>query len=155
VYVTAALGGSGQTQGTWQTNAANAAPLLYQSAGIAVKDLSFAQLYDPFTFMCMVHMEDYGLVEPGGVLEWVKEGRNGLDGDTPVNTHGGLLSEAYIHGLNHVIEAVQQLRPGGVRDDLCQGAHTYDRSECRQVRNPRIGLVCGEAGASSLLLRAA
>ncbi len=155
VYVTAGLGGSGQTAGAWQTNAANAAPLLYDSAGITARDLSFAQLYDPFTFMCMVHMEDYGLVEPGGVVQWVRDGRNRLDGDTPVNTHGGLLSEAYVHGLNHVIEAVQQLRPGGVRDDLCHGQHTFDRSECRQVRNPRIGLVCGEAGASSLLLRAA
>jgi hypothetical protein len=84
---------------------------------------------------------------------WIREGHNKLDGDIPINTHGGLLSEAHIHGQNHVIEAVQQLRPEGVVDDLCEGPHTYDRSVCRQVRSPEIALVCGEGGGSSLLLR--
>ena len=86
---------------------------------------------------------------------WVRERHNALDGDPPVNTHGGLLSEAHIHGLNHFIEAVQQLRPEGVRDDLCEGPHTFDRSRCRQVRDPRIALVCGEGGGSAMLLRRA
>ena len=54
-----------------------------------------------------------------------------------------------------MIEAVQQLRPGGVVDDLCDGPHTYDRSKCRQVRDPQIALTCGEGGLSSLLLRRA
>jgi acetyl-CoA acetyltransferase len=103
--------------------------------------------------MCLTHIEDYGLVEKGGAGAWVREGHNKLDGSCPVNTHGGLLSEAHIHGQNHVIEAVQQLRPEGVRDDLCVGPHTYDRTVCRQVRNPEIALVCGEAGGSSMLLR--
>jgi hypothetical protein len=50
---------------------------------------------------------------------------------------------------------VQQLRPGGVADDLCTGTHDYDRAHCRQVRDPHVGLVCGECGASSLILRSA
>ena len=50
---------------------------------------------------------------------------------------------------------VQQLRPGGVVDDLCEGPHTYDRATCRQVRDPEIALTCGECGESSLLLRRA
>jgi hypothetical protein len=65
------------------------------------------------------------------------------------------LSETYMQGLNHVVEAVQQLRPGGVADDLCTGTHDYDRAHCRQVRDPHVGLVCGECGASSLILRSA
>jgi acetyl-CoA acetyltransferase len=155
VYITAGVGGTGQTAVPWETNGVNAAAQLYRQAGISVRDLSFAQLYDPFTFMCMVHMEDFGLVEKGQVGAWVRAGENGLDGSTPVNTHGGHLSEAYVHGLNHVIEAVQQLRPDGVIDDYCDGAHTFDRTTCRQVRDARFGLVCGEAGWSALLLRRA
>lgn len=155
VYIMAGIGGSGQTVWPWETNGVNAAPTLYGSAGIIPKDVSFAQLYDPFTFMCMIHMEDFGLVQKGEVGAWVRAGQNGLNGPTPVNTHGGLLSEAYVHGLNHVIEAVQQLRPGGVVDDLCSGPHTFDRTTCRQVRNAEIGLACGEGGASALLLRKA
>jgi acetyl-CoA acetyltransferase len=153
VTIMAGVGGSGPTRGWWETNAANAAPLLFAGAGITPKDVSFAEIYDPFTLMCMIHIEDYGLVKKGEVGAWIREGHNKLDGELPVNTHGGLLSEAHIHGQNHVIEAVQQLRPQGVVDDFCEGPHTYDRSVCRQVRNPEIALVCGEAGGSSMLLR--
>jgi acetyl-CoA acetyltransferase len=153
VYIMSMTGGSGRTAGPWETNAVNAAPRLYQGAGISPADLSFAELYDPFTFMCMAHMEDFGLVAKGQVGDWVRSRCNALDGSTPINTHGGLLSEAYVQGLNHVIEAVQQLRPGGVVDDLCQGVHTFDRATCRQVRNAEIGLVCGEFGDTSLILR--
>jgi hypothetical protein len=60
-----------------------------------------------------------------------------------------------MHGLGHVIEAVQQLRPGGVVDDFCDGPHDYDRHHCRQVRDAEVALVCGECGDSSLLLTAA
>jgi hypothetical protein len=52
-----------------------------------------------------------------------------------------------------VIEAVQQLRDGGVVDDLCDGSHTYDRATCRQVRDPKIAFVCGVHGGSAVLLR--
>ena len=155
VYVSAGVGGSGQTAGPWESNGVNAAPRLYEAAVVAPDDLSFAQLYDPFTLICMLHMEDFGLCPKGEVGAWVTAGENGLDGATPVNTHGGHLSEAYVHGLNHVVEAVQQLRPGGVVDDYCDGPHTYDRSVCRQVRDARVGLVCGEMGNSALILRKA
>jgi acetyl-CoA acetyltransferase len=155
VYIMSGMGGQGQTSGLWETNGANSAPLLYEGAGITPKDVSIAEIYDPFTAMCMVHIEDFGLVKKGEIGSWVREGHNRLDGDLPVNTHGGLMSEAHIHGLNHVIEAVQQLRPEGVVDDLCKGVHTYDRSTCRQVRNPETALVCGECGESAMLLRRA
>ncbi|HEX5022736.1 MAG TPA: hypothetical protein VFX54_18860 [Candidatus Binatia bacterium] len=155
VYIMSGMGGQGQTSGLWETNGANSAPLLYEGAGITPRDVSIAEIYDPFTAMCMVHIEDFGLVKKGEIGGWVTAGHNRLDGDLPVNTHGGLLSEAHIHGLNHVIEAVQQLRPEGVVDDLCNGAHSYDRSVCRQVRNPEIALVCGECGESAMLLRRA
>ena len=125
---------------------------VFDAAGIEPKDVSVAEIYDNFTFMCMKHLEDFGFVPEGQVGAWVREGRNGLDGDLPVNTHGGLLSEAHFMGLNHVVEAVQQLRTEGVVDDLCGGSHTYDRSICRQVRAPKIAFVCGVLGGSALLL---
>lgn len=155
VYIMSGIGGLGRTAGLWETNGVNAAPPLYEGAGITPRDVSIAEIYDPFTFMCMTHIEDFGLVKKGEIGGWVREGHNRLDGALPVNTHGGLLSEGHIHGLNHFIEAVQQLRPEGVVDDLCEGPHTYDRARCRQVRNPEIALVCGESGGSAMLLRKA
>jgi len=155
VYIMAALAGRTVSEIPWETNGVRAAPVLYGAAGITPADVDVAELYDPFTFMCMTHMEDFGLVPKGEVGAWVRAGQNGFDGPCPVNTHGGLLSESYVQGLNHVIEAVQQLRPGGVCDDLCEGPHTYDRATCRQVRDAEIALCCGEEGGSSLLLRKA
>jgi acetyl-CoA acetyltransferase len=149
------MGGCEPFPNLYTTYGAIAAPQLYAGAGITPKDVDVAELYDPFTMMCMLHMEDFGLVPKGEVGGWVSAGKNGLDGEVPVNTHGGLLSECYAQGLNHVVEAVQQLRPGGVVDDLCEGPHTYDRTTCRQVRDPEIALTCGEGGQSSLLLRRA
>ncbi len=155
VYIMSMMGGCEPFPNNYTTYGAIAAPQLYQGAGITPKDVDLAELYDPFTFMCMAHMEDFGLVPKGEVGGWVSAGKNSLDGEVPVNTHGGLLSECYAQGLNHVIEAVQQLRPGGVVDDLCEGPHTYDRTKCRQVRDPEIALTCGEGGQSSLILRRA
>lgn len=160
VLVMAVMGGSLSTQygtlGTshvWQTNGVHAAPALFTGAGIAAQDVDLAELYDPFTGMCLLHMEDFGLAPEGGSVATIKAGDADLDGSMPVNTHGGLLSEAYTNGLGHVIEAVQQLRMGGVVDDLCEGEHDFDRSRCRQVREAEIALVCSECGDSSLILR--
>jgi acetyl-CoA acetyltransferase len=139
----------------WQISASKTAKVLYEGAGVSKDDIDFAELYDPFTGMCLMHMEGFGMADEGEGADWVRSGGNRLDGSTPVNTHGGLLSESYFNGYNHIIEAVQQLRPGGVIDDLCTLEHDYDRSRCRQVRDPKLGLVCGECGDSALLLEAA
>ena len=61
VYIMSGMGGQGQTSGLWETNGANSAPLLYEGAGITPRDVSIAEFYDPFTFMCMTHIEDFGL----------------------------------------------------------------------------------------------
>ncbi len=144
-----------QPDPTWEIEGVRTAPILYERSGLTPKDVDFAELYDPFTGMVMLHAECFGLAAPGGAPELFRSGAAGLDGSMPINTHGGLLSETYMQGLNHVVEAVQQLRPGGVVDDLCTGPHDYDRTHCRQLRDPHVGLVCGECGGSSLLLRSA
>jgi acetyl-CoA acetyltransferase len=153
IAIMAALGGTLPPPRPWETNAVRAAPRLYEGGGITPTDIDLAELYDPFTGMCLLHLEGFRLAGPGEGAAAIRAGQHGLDGRVPINTHGGLLSEGYVHGLNHVVEAVQQLRPGGVVDDLCTGDHDFDREHCRQVRDPEIGLVCAEAGDSSLLLR--
>jgi acetyl-CoA acetyltransferase len=151
VLIGAVMGGTLPPEQPWETHAVRAGSALYDAADISAGDVDVAELYDPFTGMCLLHIEGFGLAGPGEGAACVRGGKFGLDGAVPVNTHGGLLSEAYIHGLNHVVEAVQQLR--GVVDDYCEGEHSFDRTRCRQVREARTALVCAEAGDSSLILR--
>lgn len=139
----------------WELNATIAAPSLYRKAGIGVADLDLAQLYDPFTGMTLLHIEQFGLCAPGHAAHCLREGEFSLDGRLPLNTHGGHLSEGFTAGLGHVVEAVQQLRSQGVSDDLTTGGHDYDRRHCRQVRDPEFALVCGESGDSAMILRRA
>jgi acetyl-CoA acetyltransferase len=84
---------------------------LFGRAGIGPGDVDCAQLYDHYSGMVLLQLEDLGFCPRGeggpfvasGALAWP-------DGALPTNTAGGSLSEAYIHGLNHVVEAVKQLR---------------------------------------------
>jgi acetyl-CoA acetyltransferase len=161
IYIRSMMGGTlGNQHGTlhapglWELYAHKAAAKLYAGGDMSPADVDIAELYDPFTGICLMHMEGFGLAGPGEAAARVRAGDMGLDGPIPVNTHGGLLSEAYMHGLGHVIEAVQQLRPGGVVDDFCEGHHDHDRAHCRQVRDAKVALVCGECGDSSVLLTA-
>jgi acetyl-CoA acetyltransferase len=159
VHLRAMMGGSlGNQHGTlhspglWELYAHRAAEKLYAGAEMSADDIDLFELYDPFTGICLMHMEGFGLAGRGEAAARVAAGDAGLDGPIPVNTHGGLMSEAYMHGLGHVIEAVQQLRPGGVIDDHCTGQHDHNRLNCRQVRGAKAALVCGECGDSSLIL---
>ena len=84
---------------------------LYGAAGVGPADIDFAELYDCFTYSVLSQIEGYGFCEPGGVPGMLAEGAfDRATGSLPINTHGGLLSEGYIHGMNHVLEAVQQIR---------------------------------------------
>lgn len=139
----------------WELNASVAAPSLYAKAGITPSDLDLAELYDPFTGLTLLHMEQFGLCAPGQAAHSIAAGEFALDGRLPLNTHGGNLCEGNLAGLGHVVEAVQQLRAEGVRDDFCTGGHDYDRRHCRQVRDPEFALVCGETGDSAMILRRA
>jgi len=112
---------------------------LFERARIAPSDVDVALLYDAFTFEVIQQIEDFGFCEPGEGGPFVEDGNIALTGRLPVNPHGGLLSEAYIHGLNHVIEAVQQLR---------------SEAGSRQVRGAEVALVTGFgfcAGSAMLL----
>jgi acetyl-CoA acetyltransferase len=105
---------------------------LWANAGIGPADLDFAELYDCFTFTLLAQIEGYELAEPGGVPDMLKDGAfDRAGGSMPVNTAGGLLSEGFLHGFNHVYEAVEQIRG--------EAAH-------RQVANHDTALVAGQLG---------
>jgi len=84
---------------------------LYEMAGVTPADVDVALLYDHFSPMVIMQLEDYGFCPIGEGGPFVADGniRYGT-GTIPVNTHGGNLSEAYIIGMTHVREAVEQLR---------------------------------------------
>jgi acetyl-CoA acetyltransferase len=116
VLISGAATGSGHTlysngRRDLTTSAAAAmAPRLYAMAGITPADIDVAEMYDAFTPLVLLQLEDYGFCAKGEGAAFVCDGNTALGGRLPVNTHGGHLSEGYIHGLNHVAEAVSQLR---------------------------------------------
>ena len=67
-------------------------------------------LYDHFTPFVLVQLEELGFCGRGEARHFIADGGIGLDGRLPVNTHGGQLGEAYVHGMNGIAEAVRQLR---------------------------------------------
>ncbi len=84
---------------------------LWGKAGLGPSDVDVAQFYDHFTGCVLMQIEDYGFCDRGEGGPFVESGALSCRGGSlPTNTHGGSLSEAYIHGLNHVVEGVRSLR---------------------------------------------
>lgn len=84
---------------------------LYQRAGVSANDMDVALLYDHFTPMVVMQLEDFGFCARGEGGAFVESGAIRYPkGEIPVNTHGGHLSEAYLIGMTHLVEAVEQLR---------------------------------------------
>jgi acetyl-CoA acetyltransferase len=90
--------------------AARSGPVAFGQAGVGPSDVDLALLYDCFTIVVLLQLEDYGFCKKGEGGAFVEQGRIGPGGSFPVNTSGGLLAEAYGGGMLHVIEAVRQLR---------------------------------------------
>ena len=101
--------------------ARNMASQLFERAGVTPKDIKVAQIYDHFTALVLTSLESLGFCKVGEGGPFVEGGRlEWPHGDPIVNTAGGHLSEGYIHGMNHMNEAVRQVRgtsdqPGGGR----------------------------------------
>lgn len=93
------------------TNGKYLARELFARAGLDPKDIDVAQIYDHFSGLVLMALEDYGFCAPGESGEFVAGGAiRWPDGQLPLNTSGGQLSEAYVHGMNLVIEGVRQIR---------------------------------------------
>lgn len=89
---------------------------LLATAGLGPGDVQLAEIYDCFTSTVLIGLEGLGLCERGGSGAFVRSGATSVAGSLPTNTHGGLLSEGYLHGMNTVAEAVLQVQGrGGVR----------------------------------------
>ncbi|HEY3941949.1 MAG TPA: hypothetical protein VGL60_05650 [Acidimicrobiales bacterium] len=83
---------------------------LYANAGIGPGDVDVANIYDHFTPMVLMGLEDFQFVPKGESGPFVADGNIRREGSLPVNTHGGNLAEVYNHGMSHVFEAMRQLR---------------------------------------------
>jgi acetyl-CoA acetyltransferase len=114
-----------------------AADRLFGQAGVSRKDIDVAELYDATSYMTLRSLESYGFAADGAGWRYVLDHGTGPDSPLPVNTHGGHLSEAYLHGMNGILEAVRQLRG----------------TACNQVTGAEVALVGAPAGSATILAR--
>ncbi len=106
----------------------------FGTAGIEPKDVDIAFLYDCFTITVLLELEGLGFVPKGEGGAFALEGRMEIGKDLPVNTHGGLLSQAHLGAMHHVVEATLQLRGDAGN---------------RQVEDPEVAVVHGNGGIVS------
>ncbi len=105
--------------------------MAFDSAGMSPNDINFCEIYDCFTIVPIITLEDYGFVKKGEGGAFFEDKRTHIGGELPCNTSGELLSETGMPGTQLVVEAVRQLR-----------------NECddRQVKDAEVGLVSQQGG---------
>lgn len=107
-------------------------------AGITVADLDVVEIYDSFSFTPLIALEGFGVCGPGEAGDWVLEGNAKLGGKLPMNTHGGLIRQAHLGAMHHIVEAALQLR--GEADDTARGGGDH------QVPGAQLAITNGSGG---------
>ena len=123
----------------WRDSMPKAADMVYGMADVTRADVDAVMIYDSFSINIWFSLENFGFCREGEAGDFTQGGRIELGGELPVNTHGGHLSESYMQGWLHQVEAVRQLR-----------------HECgeRQVKDAElIQYICRANVASSLIYR--
>jgi acetyl-CoA acetyltransferase len=133
---------------TGSTGATASGEEAFRMAGISRSDIDACEIYDCFTYTVEIELMDYGFFKKGEGKDFLKAERLGPGGDFPLNTSGGLLSEAYQQGFTSVTEAVVQLR--GEAGERQLGPAT-------KTKSPEIILASANGGTmqthSTLILR--
>src|SRR3984957_15279885 len=87
---------------------------LWETSRLSPADIQTAVLYDHFTPYVLSQLEELGFCGKGDAKDFVRDGNIELGGSLPINTHGGQLGEAYLHGMNGIAEGVRQVRGSSV-----------------------------------------
>jgi acetyl-CoA acetyltransferase len=83
---------------------------LWEQSGLGPEDIQTAVIYDHFTPFVLQQLEEFGFCKRGEAKDFIAGGAIELGGRLPINTHGGQLGEAYLHGMNGIAEGVRQIR---------------------------------------------
>ena len=83
---------------------------LWATSGLSPADIQTAVIYDHFTPYVLYQLEELGFCAKGEAKDFIRDGNIEIGGGLPINTHGGQLGEAYLHGMNGIAEGVRQIR---------------------------------------------
>ena len=95
---------------------------LWADSGLGPEDIDVAMIYENFSPIVFLALEGHGFCKRGEAKDFIRDGQIRLGGSLPLNTHGGLLGEGYIHGVNNILEGVRQIR--GTAANQVPGAET-------------------------------
>ena len=113
---------------------------LWAQSGLSAEDIQTAVIYDHFTPFVLPQLEEFGFVKRGEAKDFIRAGEHARGGKLPINTHGGQLGEAYIHGMNGIAEGVRQVRGSSVN----QVADVHNVVVTAGTGVPTSGLILGD-----------
>jgi acetyl-CoA acetyltransferase len=96
----------------------------WNETGFKPADIDVAMIYENFSPIVLMCLEAHGFCKKGEAKDFIASGEIEIGGSLPVNTNGGLLGEAYIHGLNNITEAVRQIR-GTAANQVEDARHAF------------------------------